>query len=204
MNESEICKHLDFAFEEFLQKIEIPQLRDAVKEKAYFAGGCIYCLRNSRPVKDYDIFMTDDTLFDDLKGVEIWSFVSDYAFTCGKFQVITKYFGDPERCVGQFDFKHNMHYYIPGTSKIKCAYVEEFFDEEPEFEDFEYLNTDELIFNENRARDIEGVYLRVEKFVNRGMRISKETKKKIKKRTTKKAIKTYKKSRRGSGHSYYQ
>ena len=204
MKELEICRHLDLAFEDFLQKIECSELRDALKEKAYFAGGCVYCLRNDKPVKDYDMFLKDQGLIEELKKLTIWSFTSDYALTCGKFQVVTKYYGEPDYCVGQFDFKHNMHYYIPGTLKIKCAYEDEFFDRNPDFDDFEYLNTDELIFNENRARDIEGVWLRVEKFTSRGMTISKETKKKIRKRTTKKAIKEYKKStHHGNRPNYY-
>ena len=209
MNEIEICLHLDLKFDELLKKIECSELRDALKDKAYFAGGCIYCLRNDKPVKDYDVFLKDESLIENLKKLTIWSFASEYALTCGKFQVVIKYFGEPDLCVGQFDFKHNMHYYIPGTQKVKCAYMEEFFDEpfddpcDPEFEDFMYLQTNELFFNENRARDIEGVLLRVEKFTERGMTISKETKKKIKRRISTKAVKRYKKSRRSSGRSYY-
>lgn len=203
MNEIDICKHLDLAFEEFLKKIECPKLRQAFKDTAYFAGGCIYCLRNDKPVKDYDIFLVDETLIEDLKKLTIWSFSSEYALTHGKFQVVIKYFGEPDDCVGQFDFKHNMHYYIPGTQKVKCAYEEEYFVDEPDFDDFKYLQTNELFFNENRARDIEGVLLRVEKFTKRGMTISKETKRKIKKRTTPKKVKQYKKSRHRSGRSYY-
>lgn len=203
MKELEICRHLDLAFEEFLQKIECLELREALKEKAYFAGGCIYCLRNDKPVKDYDMFLKDDSLIEELEKLDIWSFASEYALTLGKFQVVIKYFGEPDHCVGEFDFKHNMHYYIPKTLKILCAYNEEFFDTEPDFDNFKYLQTSELVFNEKRARDIEGVLLRVEKFTSRGMTISKETKKKIKQRTTKKAVKEYKKKRTGGRRSYY-
>lgn len=211
MNEREICEHLDLKFEEFLQRIEDLELRCSLKEKVYFAGGCIYCLRNDRTVKDYDLFLKDNDLIDELAKLNIWSYVSDYALTCGKFQIVIKYFGEPESCVGQFDFKHNMHYYIPKSMKIRCAYEDEIYDEvvnglfdkELEFEQFEYLNTDELIFNENRARDIEGVWLRIEKFTARGMKISKETKKKIKQRTTKKAVKKYKKSRHHGNRNCY-
>ena len=205
MNEKEICKHLDLKFGEFLTKIEDPIMVDALKEDLYFAGGCIYCLRNDKVVKDYDMFLQDDRLIEDLKKLDIWSFTSEYALTCGKFQLVIKYFGDPNSCVQQFDFMHNMHYYIPGTNKIRCAYLNEFpdVDEDPDFEDFKYLQTNELHFNENRARDIEGVWLRIEKFTNRGMTISKETKKKIKQRTTKKKIKIYKKSCRNGNRNCY-
>lgn len=204
MKELEICRHLDEKFEFFLQKIENSDLRDALSEKLYFAGGCIYCLRNDKEVKDYDLFLTDDELIEDLKKLNIWSFSSGYALTCGKYQVVIKYYGEPDLCVGQFDFKHNMHYYIPKTLKVLCAYSDEFWeDDEPTFDDFRYLQTNELFFNENRARDIEGVFLRVEKFTKRGMTISKETKKKIKQRVTKKAVKKYKKTRSSGRKSYY-
>ncbi len=208
MIEIDICKHLDSKFEEFLDKIECSKLRDALKEELYFAGGCIYCLRNDKIVKDYDLFLKHNYLVEELSKLDIWSYTSNYALTCGKFQVVIKYFGEPNLCVGQFDFKHNMHYYIPNSMKIKCAYMEEYFDlctfeyEEPVFDNFKYLQTNELIFNEHRARDIEGVWLRVEKFVSRGMQISKETKKKIKKRITKKSVKRYKKSYTGC-RSFY-
>lgn len=211
MTEREICQHLDLQYEKFLELIECQTLREALKKSLYFAGGCIYCLRNDKPVKDYDMFLTDDDIIEDLKKLDIWSFTSDYALTYGKFQVVIKYFGEPDLCVGQFDFKHNMHYYIPGTNRIRCAYEDEIwdevvnglFDKELDFEQFEYLQTNELHFNENRARDIEGVWLRVQKFIDRGMTISKETKKKIKQRTTKKAVKNYKKSRHHGNRSCY-
>lgn len=206
MNELEICKQLDLKFDEFLQKIECLELKSSLIQKAYFAGGCIYCLFNDKTVKDYDIFLRDDSLIEHLKSLTIWSYVSEYALTCGKFQVVIKYFGEPDDCVGQFDFKHNMHYYVPNTQKLKCAYEdeleEEFLFDDRDYDEFKYLKTNELFFNENRARDIEGVMLRVKKFTDRGMTISKETKKKIKKRTTPKKVKQYSKSRRG-GRNYY-
>lgn len=207
MLEREICEHLDLKMKEFLSKINDSRLQNALKDSLYFAGGCIYCLRNDRNVKDYDLFLQDNTLIEELKGLDIWSFESEYALSCGKFQIVIKYYGEPDICVGQFDFKHNMHYYIPGTKKIRCAYTVEIHDvlddEDIDFQDFKYLQTNELFFNENRARDIEGVFLRVEKFLKRGMTISKETKKKIKQRITKKSVKQYKKSYTKGRRSYY-
>jgi hypothetical protein len=174
-------------------------LKEKLQEIMYFAGGCIYCLNNDKPPKDYDIFLMDGSLIDELKQLNIWSYISEYALTYGRFQIVIKYYGRPESCVGQFDFKHNMYYYIPFSSRIHSVNLEDCFSE---FDDYEFLNSNELMFNEDRARDIEGVYLRIEKFVNRGMTISAETKKKIKKRTTKKRIKEYKSSKIG-GKSHY-
>lgn len=165
----------------------------------YFAGGCIYCLNNNKPVKDYDIFLTDDSIIYELKELDLWSYTSEYALTYGKFQVVIKYFGEPDDCVAEFDFKHNMYYYIPFSRYIKSVNDE---DIPNDFDEYEFLNSNELIFNEYRSRDVEGVYLRIDKFIQRGMTISKETKKKIKKKTTKKKIKQYKNSKRG-GKSHY-
>ena len=209
MTEKEICQHLDSKLDEFLQKIRFPILRDLLKESLYFAGGCIYCLRNDKVVKDYDMFLMDDDLIEDLKQLDIWNFTSDYALSCGKFQVVIKYFGDPDSCIAEFDFKHNMHYYIPGSGGIRCGYLDEIVGEldelpdEVDFEHFKYLQTNELYFNENRARDCEGVWLRIKKFTDRGMTISKETKKKIKKKITKKGIRKYKKSCHNGNKNYY-
>lgn len=198
MCEKDICKHLDDVFNAFLSKLP-SDLAETIRPRIYFAGGCIYCLCNDKEVKDYDMFMTDDELTPVLKGLNIWSYTSEYALTHGKFQLVTKYFGEPDECVGQFDFKHNMHYYIPFSGKISCAYgigIEE-------FDDFEYLRTDELIFNEGRARDLEGVYLRIDKFVKRGFKISRETRRKIKKKTSPKAVREYKKKRSSGNRSFY-
>lgn len=189
----DICKHLDLKFLEFLDKFQEP-LRSKLKGKLYFAGGCIYCLANGKEVRDYDLFMYDRELLDELKESDVFRYISDYALSVGKFQIVHKYCGEPNDCIGEFDFLHNMHYYIPFSNQIKCGY--DFFDDA----NLKYIHTNELIFNESRARDIEGVLLRIKKFVDRGFTISKETKKKIKQRTTRKSVKQYKKSRCSSGN----
>lgn len=197
MTEEEICCHLDEKVEEFLLKFD-RNLRNRLRPKLYFAGGCIYSLANNKEPRDYDLFMIDCDLLDELKQLDLWKFVSDYALSIGKFQIVYKYYGDPDYCVGQFDFKHNMHWYKPFTNRIHNAYQDECSDEE--FEDFTYLRTNELFFNESRARDIEGVFLRIDKFLDRGFKIKKETRNKIKARITKRSVKEYKKSRCSGGN----
>lgn len=199
MKELEIRKYLDEKALEFLNLFNEP-LKSKIKEKMYFAGGCIYCLNNDKQVKDYDIFLMNDSIIDELKELDLWSYTSKYALTYGRFQLVIKYFGKPEDCVAEFDFKHNMYYYIPFSKRIISVNDE---DSWIDFDEYKFLNSNELIFNEYRSRDVEGVYLRIEKFINRGMTISKETKKKIKNRTTKKRIRAYKKTRCSGNRSYY-
>lgn len=194
MLEKEICNHLDEIAKDIISKIPVK-----IKDKIYFAGGCIYSLANNLQPKDYDLFLVDNSLVDKLKQLDIWNYTSEYALTLGKYQIVTKYYGEPYDCAGQFDFKHNMYYYKPFTGHIISANEEEL---EKQFDCYNFLHTNELIFNKNRARDIEGVFLRIEKFVARGMIISKQTKKEIKKRTTKKSLREYKKSRK-SNRNYY-
>ena len=194
MLEKEICNHLDEIAKDIISKIPVK-----IKDKIYFAGGCIYSLANNLQPKDYDLFLVDNSLVDKLKQLDIWNYTSEYALTLGKYQIVTKYYGEPYDCAGQFDFKHNMYYYKPFTGHIISANEEEL---EKQFDCYNFLHTNELIFNENRARDIEGVLLRIGKFVARGMIISKQAKKEIKKRTTKKSLREYKKSRK-SNRNYY-
>lgn len=201
MSISEICKTLDEKANEFL-KIFHPQLADELKKEMYFAGGCIYSLRNNLEPKDYDIFLKNTSIIEVLKSLDIWPYTSEYALSFGKYQVVTKYFGDPQKCVGEFDFAHNMYYYIPliGDTIHHVKWLTE--EIVADVQDYSCLDTKELIFNEYRSRDVEGVYLRINKFLDRGMTIDKKTKKAIKKKTTRKAIRKYKKKSKNTKQSY--
>lgn len=201
MNISKICEILDKKANEFINLFS-PQLANELKTQIYFAGGCIYSLWNHSKPKDYDIFLKETTIIETLKNLDIWAYISEYALSYGKYQIVTKYHGEPLECVGEFDFAHNMYYYIPLIGDTihhvgwECENVVD------DIVNYSYLDTKELIFNECRSRDVEGVYLRINKFLDRGMTISKETKKAIKKKTTKKAIRKYKRKSKNAKHFY--
>ena len=191
MNDTYITKELDRVFTEFLKLFD-DECKTILKNKAYFAGGCIYSLANFNIPNDYDIFLRDDEDLEVFKNLPFWKCQTEYALSYGKYQLITKYFGDPDDCVGQFDFKHNMFYYVPFSNEVKKV-----------CEDFDYLTCGWLILNENRARDLEGVYLRVKKFKERGFIVPSDLKDKILKKTTRKKVKKYKRSRRTYNKNYY-
>lgn len=174
-----VTDHLDKAFDNFISYFD-EKFKLILREKSYFAGGCVYCLANNKPVKDYDIFLTDNGVCEEISKLDLWKCKTEYALSRGLFQLVTKYYGEPEFCVGQFDFKHNMFFYRPYSDEIQSACGE-----------FESLFTNKLIFNENRARDIEGVYLRIARFAKRGFIVDPELIVNIKKRTTSKNIKKY-------------
>lgn len=201
MIESEIIMHLTEKANEFVRILPKDLAFDFIDEM-YFAGGCIYSLANGKEPKDYDIFLKSNKLIPKLKELDIWVCKTDNALSYGKFQVVIKFYGEPEEVVSQFDFKHNMHWFDIADEKvcIRCGYEDELEDTEEPIEDWNYLCTNELVFNEKRARDCDNVWLRIDKFVKRGMKISKETKKKILSKTSKKEIRKARKKHNSSGN----
>lgn len=183
MKIEKVSKELDEVFNKFLCLFD-DEIKQALKNKAYFAGGCIYCLANDKKVNDYDIFLDDNSLVEKLEKLPFWKCKTEYALSYGKYQIITKYFGDPVACVGQFDFKHNMFFYRPFTGNIGKA-----------CHSFKLLKTNTLLFNKKRARDIEGVFLRIQKFRDRGFIVPEQLERSILKRTTKDKIKKYKRKK---------
>lgn len=140
--------------------------REYIDKHTYFAGGCIYSLYNNKEPTDYDIFC------DSKECVEFFStrmkdrtdtvvFVTDSAISLDgfKYQIIKKWYGEPYKVVGEFDFYHNHFAFING--KIIS------------FHNWRYITIKKLCFNFKRGRDIANVLLRIPKFIERGFYIYK-------------------------------
>ena len=129
----------------------------------YIAGGCIYSIWNDKAPKDYDLFCKNKEALVKVKqyfNENSCNYISENAITYGKYQFITKWYGDAEIEVGKFDFKHNMFYYdSSGLHNLV---------------DWNYLNSNKLVFNKLRARDVASVLTRVPKFIAREMEIDLE------------------------------
>ncbi|NUJ17477.1 hypothetical protein FKN04_12915 [Bacillus glycinifermentans] len=152
------------------------EYQEEFKNKSYLAGGAIYSLYNNQIPKDYDFFLTDESLVKELRrffdngtlkyknGVKIGKYkgetlvYTDNAISIGMYQIITKWVGDPEDVIEEFDFKHNMFYYKDDEIKTLV--------------DWSYLEDNKLRYNEKRARDICGTIIRIKKFVERGFTIT--------------------------------
>jgi hypothetical protein len=155
------------------------KFKDKVSKDMYICGGCIYSMRHDQEPKDYDIFLRSESLAKELldyfnnkielkhsvlNGIAgIYNghsmIVTKYAISIDNFQIIIKYIGEPEKVLGEFDFKHNMFYYDSG--KIQNV------------ANWSCLESNKLVFNDDRARDICGTIMRIPKFVSRGMEINK-------------------------------
>lgn len=126
----------------------------------YIAGGCIYSIWNDKNPKDYDIFCKNKAALSKVQQYfkeNSCNFTSENAITYGKYQFVTKWYGNPDDEVGKFDFKHNMFYYdSDGLHNLV---------------DWGFLNSNKLVFNNLRARDISSILSRIPKFISRGMEI---------------------------------
>lgn len=157
------------------------ELQQPFKDESYIAGGAIYSLYNTNTYKDIDLFIRTEelkqklfTYFKSLRGLQVKFYgsetmyygkykglnlvITNNAITIGDHQIILKDYGSPEKVVGQFDFKHNM-FYVEGDSLKTLS-------------DWQALEMKELIYNDERARDIVGTIMRVPKFLGRGMTIN--------------------------------
>lgn len=175
MKERDICDYLHRQLWEFCRTLPNLKLSYSVFEKAYIAGGAIYSLRHNRFPNDFDVFLTDSSLFEELKAIpNFWGFTSDYALSRGKFQIVTKFYGEPLKNVGEFDFKHNMYYFMPckNANRIFSAHPEE---QGLTFGQYKWLNSDQVIFNELRPREVERCFWRIKKFRKRGMKVPLKT-----------------------------
>lgn len=162
----------------------------------YIAGGCIYSIWNDKSPKDYDIFCKNKAALSKVQQYfkeNSCNFTSENAITYGKYQFVTKWYGNPDDEVGKFDFKHNMFYYdSDGLHNLV---------------DWDFLNSNKLVFNNLRARDISSILTRIPKFISRGMEIDADESWEILDAVTK--PKNYIKERisikrrKSSGHSRY-
>jgi hypothetical protein len=163
------------------------ELRKEFEQKAFIGGGAIYSLYNGSEPNDYDFFLTDKDLVNRLREAIIKHLndfsnpeslyinekenmihgsvfghrylITDNAISVdGKYQIITRWVGEPEEVISEFDFKHNMYCY---RNKELHTYSQ-----------WDYLEDNKLRYNEKRARDICGTIIRVKKFVERGHTIT--------------------------------
>ena len=160
-------------------------LQEEFEREAYIAGGCIYSIYNEQEPKDYDFFLRSSEFANRLKDYFLSLYphpthnlraeidegklktfyhkgfrivVTRNAISIGKYQIITRFTGQSEDVVREFDFKHNMFWFEKGEIKTLSKW--------------DYLNTNQLYFNDGRPRDISGTLIRVHKFVERGMKIT--------------------------------
>lgn len=170
---------LEFHHEQLIQLLP-EYLQSDFEMESYIAGGCIYTMCNNYEFKDIDFFIRTKGLKDKLlqyfktldglrielcdsqqlwygkwKGYEL--VITNNAISIGDYQIVLKDIGNPESVVGQFDFHHNMFYIENGRLKRLVP--------------LSALEGNELIYNEERARDIVGTIMRVPKFISRGMNI---------------------------------
>ncbi|EGL19837.1 MULTISPECIES: hypothetical protein [unclassified Paenibacillus] len=153
------------------------EFKKTFKDLSYIAGGCIYSIFQNQEPKDFDFFLTDETFAmslrrhfidnesgyhgKDISGGTYRGYpltITENAISIGKYQIITRWIGQPEEVVKEFDFKHLQFYHAGNEIETLTQ--------------FDFLDSKDLRYNEDRARDICGSVFRSSKFVARGMKIS--------------------------------
>lgn len=138
------------------------------ESKLFVAGGSIRSLILGEDVKDYDIFLTDNTLVEKFRNTSM-GFVSDNAISFyvdrTQVQIITTTTGQPMDIVNQFDFVMNQNYYYPYA----------FFNQDVLYiKDEETILTKSLKVNMN-CRNKLGTLARINKFAERGYKVPSKT-----------------------------
>lgn len=178
----EVSNHLKQVKEDMFQLLPL-QVWQRFDEQAYISGGCIYSLYHDKTPKDYDFFLWDQSLVNELReffieragyhgsdmsggtynGLSL--LVTNNAISIGRYQIITQWVGDPQDVISEFDFKHNQFYWK--NKRVQTL------------SDWSYLKGNALVYNEQRARDIVGTIVRIPRFVQRGMTITQKEMSKV-------------------------
>ncbi|MCY9592357.1 hypothetical protein PC41400_14955 [Paenibacillus chitinolyticus] len=179
MNKTKL-KYVEFRLDlekKILAELMPSHLRLDFLKHSYIAGGCIYSIYQSQEPKDYDFFLTDESFASQLRkhflekesgyhGKEVSGgmyldyplTITENAISIGRYQIITRWIGQPKEVVKEFDFRHLQFYYVGNGIETVTQY--------------DFLDSRDLKYNEDRARDICGSVFRSSKFVARGMKIS--------------------------------
>ncbi len=174
------------------------ELKEDFDKNAFIAGGAVYCYINNIDANDYDFFLKDEKFAKEIheyfehteqlnnrKIIVTKNAITlkappeeckyDESGSCD-WQIITKWAGNPLDVISEFDFKHNMLYWDDNEDEQIRPYG---YDEKiryyyKELSDTKLYHRKQLLFNDERARDISGVLLRLPKFLKRGFTISKK------------------------------
>ena len=185
MNKSDEMRIVEYLENEKLKLIDLLplHLQEQFKEESFIAGGSIYSAYNNKPINDIDVFVESlelkialnlyfkrvdglATLKRGKQKVKIGIYkgrklvITDNAITIGNYQIILRDVGQPVDVISKFDFKHNM-YYIKNNKFYSVANIS-------------YLDSNQLIFNDNRSRDVAGALMRIPKFIEKGFTINQE------------------------------
>lgn len=164
MTELQIKNYLKDKHEEFIDSLYGGETKLLIRNKTYFAGGCIRDLNNSRIPKDYDLFFYDKESMSQFIELSRYEFSLKRTragnFNCKKgtsVQVITVLAGEPDELVKTFDFTINNGFYCTRDCEL--------------FLPREKVN---LILNPEVYSPFNAL-LRVSKFVEMGYKISDKT-----------------------------
>lgn len=138
--------------------------KEIILDKTFLAGGCIASQLRGEPVKDYDIFLKDQSresnavekYFGMVQQVKKSANAATYKNTQGlMLQLITSRHGTPENVIAGFDFRHCQNYFNNGQVTFTLGALEATM-----FQELQYT-----------GQPGSNTLLRVVRFLNRGWTI---------------------------------
>lgn len=170
--------HFRCLFNEILDGITCPELKELVKTKSFLTGGCFKSLLLKEKVNDYDFYFVDKESAEKFQkiikeGVRSLIGFSDakkfrflfkvqtenaVTFQMGdkQIQFITRFYGLPDEVTGKFDWKHTQNYYIPALDVLKL--------------DSQTIYDKKLLFNTKATHPVNALK-RMLKFIGQGWTI---------------------------------
>ncbi len=131
MNNEVIKAKLKLVHEELIQNCYTDKMKELIRTKTYFAGGCVRDLYRDLTPNDYDIyFYCHEDKLDFIDEVKTnFSFkataIQNYNIRVGdkKIQLITLLTGMPDTVVNQFDYTINQGYFCPQTGTLNLGWI---------------------------------------------------------------------------------
>lgn len=127
MQQKEIKKELKVIHEKLVASFYWEETRELVKNKTYFAGGCIRDMIRGKEPKDYDLYFYDQESVDKFMVLARKEFslketlIHNFNTKDRKIQLITVLSGMPEDLTEEFDFTINTGYYCPQIDTLKLG-----------------------------------------------------------------------------------
>lgn len=167
MNRTLVCTTLTNKFNEWLNTIADPFIRQKITNNAFIAGGCIASLLLNEKPKDYDVFFLDQSILTQV--VNYYSngdenlyvdYQNDNAILLKNgIHIVKKLVGNPAEVCEKFDFQHCKCSYCPSTNALTIPSVA-----------LEPMLTKELIYTGSDYPF--SSLVRTKKFIKRGWNIS--------------------------------
>lgn len=137
MKAKQVEKLLSGVMNNFLLSIKDEEIKETLKNKSFISGGCIPSMLMGEWVNDYDIYLYDEFSAKNIKNYfeklpkkpkqdktdkfHVKLITENAINLSDKIQIITKFYGTPEKVVENFDWQHIKSWYDCSNEKLNLT-----------------------------------------------------------------------------------